>query len=34
MASCEALAARALDCVSAAEVRALLATQNGDGGSA
>jgi phosphoenolpyruvate-protein phosphotransferase len=33
MAPCEALAARALDCVSAAEVRALLATQNVEGGS-
>ncbi len=34
MAPCEALAARALDCVSAAEVRALLANQNLEGGSA
>jgi multiphosphoryl transfer protein len=34
MAPCEALAARAVDCVSAAEVRALLATQNVEGGSA
>ena len=34
MASCEALAARALDCGSAAEVRALLAAGNVEGGSA
>lgn len=34
MAPCEALAARAVNCVSAAEVRALLAAQNVEGGSA